>query len=219
MKIENLLPLLVPATFIALYLITSIFNRDAQPLPARKPKSLGPGFDPRAPRPYLPPRGSMGAGQVGSPGSTAARAVPPLREPDMVIQDVRTSTPLKEAEAALRRFTKSRKKSAAKLATTDASKSTSAGMSRSMGESIGDTVGSGLGLSPLALPPSPLLHQDVDPLSTYSRASVSTSKGPTTRDIDIKALVASPARLQEAWILSEILGPPLSLRGRGKGRS
>ena len=219
MRIDNLLPVLVPLMFIALWAITSIFNRDAQPLPTRTARPPGPGFDPRGQRPQFPQR-SMAMNdprQASSGGSAVAKAGAIPRDSDMMLMDFKSSSPSKEAEAGLRRFSKNRKKTGSKPSIKETS--TSSGMSRSMGESISETVGSGLALSPLALPPSPLLQQNSGPLSTMSVASTSTSQGPTTRELDIRSLLLSRSRLQEAWILSEVLRPPLALRIGGRQRT
>ena len=213
MRIENLLPFLVPLTFIALWAITSIFNRDAQPLPSRPVRPPGPGFDPRTQRPLFRP----GLAPNSLPPEAATRPVALPRGADMVLLDLKTSNPVKEGEAGLRRASKARKRGGAKPSKKEIP--TSSGMSRSLGESIGETVGAGQSLSPLSLPPSPLLEQNSSSLSTFEAASVSTSKGPSAREIDIRSLLRSRSRLQEAWILSEVLLPPLSLRKRGNGRA
>lgn len=213
MRIENLLPLLVPLTFIALWAITSIFNRDAQPLPSRLVRPPGSGLDPRTPRPQFRP----GLGTNPLPPETSSKPVSLPRGADMVLSDVRTSKLEKYPAAEPRLAHKARKRGTAKP--TKKEVSTSSGMSRSLGETIVESIGPGEGLSPLSLPPSPLLEQNSRSLSTFTAASVSTSKGPTAREIDIQSLIRSRTRLQEAWILSEVLLPPLSLRKGGRQRS
>src|SRR5438067_2114846 len=57
MHINNLIQFIVPLTFLAIWALTSLFNREAQPLPPRTgrvPNPLGPrpmGGPPAAPRP------------------------------------------------------------------------------------------------------------------------------------------------------------------------
>ena len=43
MKLEILLQFIVPLTFLAIWALTSLLNRDAQPLPPRPNRGLGPG--------------------------------------------------------------------------------------------------------------------------------------------------------------------------------
>src|SRR4051794_8102397 len=43
MRIENLIQFIVPLTFLAIWALTSLFNREAQPLPPRSGRVPGPG--------------------------------------------------------------------------------------------------------------------------------------------------------------------------------
>src|SRR5689334_15553821 len=43
MHIDNVVQLIVPLTFVAIWALTAIFNRDAQPLPPRQGRPPGPG--------------------------------------------------------------------------------------------------------------------------------------------------------------------------------
>src|SRR5215472_16137044 len=55
MRLEILLQFIVPLTFLAIWALTALLNRDAQPLPPRPNRGLGPG-GPRA-GVALPPAG------------------------------------------------------------------------------------------------------------------------------------------------------------------
>ncbi|MBV8609400.1 MAG: hypothetical protein JO034_18335, partial [Singulisphaera sp.] len=51
MRIDNLFQFIVPLTFLTIWALTSLFNREAQPLPPRSNRPPGPP----GPRPGLPP--------------------------------------------------------------------------------------------------------------------------------------------------------------------
>src|SRR4051812_14996454 len=53
MRFENIFQFIVPLTFFAIWALTSLFNREAQPLPPRSGRPLGPN-GPR-PMPSAPP--------------------------------------------------------------------------------------------------------------------------------------------------------------------
>ncbi len=100
MKLELLLQVIVPLTFLAIWALTSLLNRDAQPLPPRpgtRPPGSGPGMArsgyvppsrPDATRPTSPSRPSTSPGlDRSSPGrwtttTTTGRSSPSYRGGD-----------------------------------------------------------------------------------------------------------------------------------------
>src|SRR5438045_4143210 len=50
MRIDTLIPFIVPLLFLAIWALTSILNRDAQPLPPRPGRAPGTGVGPGAVR-------------------------------------------------------------------------------------------------------------------------------------------------------------------------
>ncbi len=95
MRLDILIQFIVPLTFLAIWALTSILNRDAQPLPPRPGRPVGPGgqrpparlpgqFDPRPAQPVQEPRppatspfAERPSGLIGS-GISPAAQTPPL---------------------------------------------------------------------------------------------------------------------------------------------
>src|SRR5262249_39983223 len=69
MRIENLIQFIVPLTFLAIWALTSLFNREAQSLPPRPGRPLGPN----GPRPQPPAQGPRAL--QGRPADAFAREV------------------------------------------------------------------------------------------------------------------------------------------------
>jgi hypothetical protein len=72
------------------------------------------------------------------------------------------------------------------------------------------------GLGPIVLPHSPLLSES----PTATSAPPETVGGSVTRapisSRDVRQLASAPARLREAFVLNELLKPPVALRGRDR---
>src|SRR5262249_37789374 len=97
MRLEILIQFIVPLTFLAIWALTSILNRDAQPLPPRPGRPVGPGgqrppnrlpgqLDPRPAQPLPEPLpaafsafGERPAGLTGSAVAPASQMAPVAR--------------------------------------------------------------------------------------------------------------------------------------------
>jgi hypothetical protein len=243
-RLDNLFQFIVPLTFLAIWALTSLFNREAQPLPPRGVRGPGPG-GPRpgmgmaGPRPPLERRVDGGlreqvAKRQASPGFERRVAPPgPVRSTDneiLIIENEPRRGPApstaRGAPASARRPARSRPTSGSTptkkiepATPRNLSASTSAAITGSSTMTMASQMGQPLALNPLALPPSPLL----------SPGSVDTSKGIDLKTAagdraglsaaDFRQMVRSRARLRESFILNEILQPPLSLRPGRRARS
>jgi len=76
MRLEFLLQFIVPLTFLAIWALTSLLNRDAQPLPPRPGAGRGPGSGPA--------RGGVGGGFAPSTRGDLTRSASPARPAPMV---------------------------------------------------------------------------------------------------------------------------------------
>lgn len=230
---------IVPLTFLAIWALTSLFNREAQPLPARAGRGLGPGGPrptpgPVGPRPSLDrrPNGSArdslvrtSAPRAADPRASRGLSVRAADDEILIIeQEPRRPSPSSSrgVAASPRRGGRARTSApiAPKKSETTAralSGSTSAAITGSSTTSMASQMGQPLALDPLVLPPSPLL----------SPGSVDTSKGEDVRapaapmtlgGADFQLLIRSRDRLRESFIMNEILQPPLALRGGHRPR-
>jgi hypothetical protein len=218
MKVDSMLPYLVTLGFLAIWALTHIFNREAEPLPPRagRPPN-GPGVRPQPPagparRPEPPMRWST------PPGGSPAARVPAGRvarlDDDIVILEVeppkRTPPPARPAATgSTRRAPRGRAPAgqAAKRPETPAGKPLGAPLSAT----IAPLVNRPVEFKPLALPQETL--QTVESSRKGEPAGATASAEPAaSRALDFAALARSPTRLRESFILSEILQPPVALR-------
>lgn len=222
MRLENLVQYIVPLTFLAIWALTSLFNRDAQPLPPRQGDGRGPGPD--GPRPSPRPTSSAMTDRRGErePSAPPSRVAPGdsggprrLRSLDegivVVESDPRRSpTPSQGgSRTTARRGSRGRSSqgTASRQAETPVPRALSAEMSRSHAPLLDHPEA----LSKLAAPSGPLSIAEtiLSPTSTTQAQAVSL---PRVDADGIRALVRSPERLREAFILAEVIQPPLSRR-------
>lgn len=191
MRIESLYPYIVPLTFLAIWALTSLFSRDAPPLPPRVGR----------------PPGSQGIAPV------VARSRPrPVDEVVVIEADKRrasSSTVARPPVTNARRVAKPRANTSAGLTNVEAS---SRALTDHVDGSTASTVGSSRRLTPLSLPPSPLnAPSTLAGTTTELIAPGTLDVHPLSAD---KAweLLRSPQRLREALVMSEILRPPRGMR-------
>lgn len=218
MRIDALYPYIVPLTFLAIWALTSLFNREAQPLPPRPGRPLGPpgpmpsggSFAPRGqePRPEFPLRGSQTA-RPRPPASTGVRGG--LNDKDDVLiisaEPRRPSSPRTPA-AGQRRGGKPRPVSSAGLQRVEAPQGRT--LTETLEGSAPGPIGQPERLSPLTLPPSPLSAP-----STLEGTSITDGRSAPSRPLsgdEIRKLLRTPQRLRETIILTAVLGPPLAAR-------
>lgn len=224
MRLNDLYPYIVPLTFLAIWALTSLFNRDAQPLPPRN--AGGRPFGPPGPAPGQRPapvrpgevRTEFASRFVNPPGQRPPYAPPPRPQQlgddkDIVIleTEVRKVPPgqggSRSSNAPGRKLQKPPK------------------APRSAGLKKADTTG---GLEHLERPPS-----SMPPATALTKLSIadsplnapSTLAGTKTESISraepdgraltsdqIRELFTSPQRLRESILLSMVIAPPPGAR-------
>ncbi len=209
----DLYPYLVPLGLIAIWALTSIFNRETQPLPPRTTtRPLGP--------PQLrptPTRPSPSMGNAQSPSRPGSR-----RDDDIVILDdaPRRSTGGRVGSTPGRRGTKARPSPASTPSKPEPIKQSLLSQSLIHPESPksiqAEVFSHTESLKPLSLPPSPLLTTPNDEAARTQADRALVSRTDSFSSAEIRKLTQTPARLREGFILAELLKPPVSLR---EGRS
>jgi len=218
MRFDNFYQFLVPLTFLAIWALTSLFNRDAQPLPPRTARPPGPG--PNGLRPTPAPRNA--AVNRPKPGNAAAPAKrgPARRGEDLlIIGDESRKRPAAPAAG------KDLPKKPAKARLNSQSPAEAAfdaraihSMGTSLSQSMPDERERPEALVRLTLPPSPLLSNFSGEAPGTDESRARAAEPDAIAAIDVRKLTRSPARVRESFILSELLQPPLALRNRPNAR-
>ena len=240
MRIEQLYQFIVPLMFLAIWAITSLFSKEAQPLPPRTSRPPGPG-GPNGPRP------GAGTGQSGmqpwraesfarenppprpNPGANPSRpSIRPLNsndgivilEPDPVPRRPQNASPQRPQADPRRPVAKDRRKPSVPNRPAEPIPPPQRTLGGSLASSMTSTMEPSQALTKLSLGAhdSPLVGTTND-LTQASAAAVSRPvdrAGPSAHTL--RNLLQSPERLQEMMILKEVLGPPVSLRRRSVRR-
>ena len=216
MGLEDVIRAIVPLSFLAIWALTSMFNRDAKPLPPRP--GFGPGAGgPPPPRPTLPPpelarEMKMRFGQLNqtsdgmtSPAIQARRPAAVIGGDDLLI--IRPESPRPQPKpGAPQRRTRSKPAAAAKSQPVEA-------------ELLGGSLGSNVSqqMQPIDLTRTNTPFIAVGNLSNTTTAA-SVAYGERSQGLtDVRIALMDPLRIREALIMNEILQPPMSLR-RKQGR-
>jgi hypothetical protein len=202
MRFDSFYQFLVPLTFLAIWALTSLFNREAQPLPPRSGRAPGPNGP------------SPAADRLSHASTARSGGVRPEDEIRIIDSEPRRSSPMPKprvAPPAARRSTKTRGQtpSTSKKAESSSSRSMGIPMSRSMAADMGTPQS----LIPLSLPPSPLLSNFSVEAPGTDESRARAAQPIAINAIEVRKLAASPARIRESFILSELMQPPLALRG------
>jgi hypothetical protein len=223
MRIDHLFQFIVPLTFLAIWALTSLFNREAQPLPPR----TGRAPNPAGPRPGgglpIPPRPPERRPESlnRDPNQRWANPPPPRRpsgRPDddiLIIESEprRTSptsaTPPRSGTAAPKRPARSRP-------APPAAKRPEPAPPRTLSSSMGGLT------HPLARLQEVDLHKDsqapLPPPEEHDLTKLPANDPPRTMfrpgaiSFDARGALVTPSTLREALILNEILRPPLAIR-------
>ena len=261
MRFEILVQFIVPLTFLAIWALTSLLNRDAQPLPPRpgrlpgqggvRPQNRasgqplqrlpGQGGPPRPPVPAAPrterPGGLIDLGSLQPPRDRALQR-PPIGKMDDAIVYIegepgsrgssRTSgTPtmpgVSSSQSPSRTSRGGQQRRQGRSRTAVGGATSPARTEPETHRALSDQVNQSLArqrTKPLELTPlnSPLGSLFV-PLSQSPAASQvgnwqSNMVQPTLTGLEIRKMLASPSKLREIALLSEILQPPVTLRRR-----
>ncbi len=207
MGLEDVIRAIVPLSFLAIWLLTSIFNRDAKPLPPRQ--GFGGPIGAAPPRPLQEPVVGRDVSMRWGPGSqsqesgfeTPVRRSPAeIREEDILVIRAEQPRPLMKVNPAQRR-TRSKPAPAKKAASIEA-------------ELLGGALGSNVSqqMKPIDLTRTNTPFTAVGDLSNKSHAA-EVAYGPRSQGLtDVRITLMDPARIREAFILNEILQPPVSRR-------
>jgi hypothetical protein len=239
MRIDNIFQFIVPLTFLAIWALTSLFNRDAQPLPPRTARLPEPN-GPQPPSGTAVSRGYQERRQEGSEGNRTVTRVTtnprPVRSPsprgyngvgdDIIVIDGEPRRPvaptsIRPSPPMARRGSKTRP--SAQPTAPKPEPATARALSGSMSLGASSHLDHQPGLKPLSLPQSsPLLPSN----QTAERGASQPHQGtpPTSALTAVRTLISSRERLRESYLASEVLfSRPLSLRNgplplRGKRR-
>jgi hypothetical protein len=213
MDLDILWKAIVPLTFLAIWALTALFNRDTKALPPRTQSSNNP-YGLRPTPPPAPPRSATiersPTIRWAAPGGGVSSAQKGGLDDDIVILDSpRTGRSGASKGVSPTRRSKPRPVQASKPNQSATARGGLAGVSQSVNQSIATTL-------------------TLQPLSETSIAtpvqSVTAATAATSIDVgDVKSGLAGvanafsdPKRLREAIIVSVILQPPVSLRGRSR---
>jgi hypothetical protein len=224
--LDGFLHYIVPLTFLAIWALTSLFNREAQPLPPRTVRPPGPP-DPKPgtkPSGYAPATTGRGDPSLRWSSPTAGDRPAtrrPVGRPDdeiLIIEETRrpaAQPPGRTNLGGSRRGTRSRP-----VPPSVASKRPEPASLRPLSGALGPSVpiaqqmGRPLELNPLSMPASPLMGTEARNLSKTVSEPTRMPDRPIPVTDDFRLLLSTPAKLREAIIVNEILQPPLALRRR-----
>jgi hypothetical protein len=222
MRLDNLVQYIVPLTFLAIWALTSLFNREAQPLPPRSGngRGPGPGGPPSGPRESVSPPArtgneTTGGFSTGPPDRAIAARPPRARDEEIVIieSDPRrpsAQTPARPVSGG-RRGTRGRTSAGtpAKRAEPTVSRALTAEMSHAHSPLVEHPTA----LKRLASAPAPLIVPDRRSSTAAETAHTRSKDSPAMTVSSVRALSRSPERLREAFVVAEVLfRPPLALR-------
>ncbi len=240
MRLDSLFPFIVPLTFLAIWALTSLLNRDAQPLPPR-PSRPGPGGGGSPPRPMNRPteaRPSPSRDWGGPPTRPRPLEKPrpvPLSglgrgargdEGILVLGDAdeprraggrSEPSPARQAPRAAKPARNTKGKPAAGTRPAVPPNEAPRALSSLVNQSMAEAKTRPLEITPLSSPLTPLLI----PLSRASSSLAAEKAAERPKGVpmeQIRSALSAPDRLRELALLTEILQPPLALRHTRRSR-
>jgi hypothetical protein len=227
---NTLFQFIVPLAFLAIWALTSLFNREAQPLP---PRAGGRPLDPNGPRPQpapgaprpgerrpdFPAREPADRWSAPSGQDRPASYRPQGREDGIVILEAQTRRPAPGAPGrpgTVKRAPRSKANPPAPAKRPEAS--TPRALSASMGQPIAPLVNRPVELKPLAgsQPASPLTSAETQTLTRPTAVASQAGAPGGVSAGDLRQWLASPAKVRDGVVLGEVLRRPPGLRGRGR---
>ena len=219
---DSLIRAIVPLSFMAIWALTSLFNRDSKPKPSAmtmppRPLNPGQGSGPRMGEPTL--RWSSTTSGTGSTAAPVKR--PPVRvggDDGIVILSSETKARAERLVAGqfstgngAKRPNKGKPVVPQRKPETTQTRTKLAGVSQNVNQHLTNST---IEMTPLvSMPPM----ASMSPLGLSSLPTVAPdSIGVVPLSVTARAL-ADPARLREAFVLNEILLPPVSMRSRRVG--
>jgi hypothetical protein len=240
MHIENMFQFIVPLIFVAIWALTAIFNREAQPLPPRpgRPPGPRPGGGIGPPR-ELEPRAegltreaplrwsSPPAAAPAAPGGLTRGRPFGGRDEEILIIRSEPAPPRTPGARSPGGSPSTRRAGRSRPAPSPPPQRSEAARPRGtlgapLAQNVPLSIAQPAELGPLASPLSALAPegtiQSVTAAQPTAPAARSSSSPPSQPAIELGLLTVSPARLREAFVLSELLQPPLALRRRTGGQ-
>jgi len=216
MDLDILWKAIVPLTFLAIWALTALFNRDAKPLPSRTQSSNNP-YGPR-PTPATPSPRPAPVDRTPpirwAPSTTSSTTTPRAGGNDddiVILESSRTVRPNPTKGVSPTRRAKPKTPQTSRTAENPAV-STRAGLA-GVSQSVNQHITKTLTLQPLSESSIATPVQSV----TAAIASRSIDVGDVKRGLaGVAAAFSDPKRLREAIIVNEILKPPIALRGRSR---
>jgi hypothetical protein len=203
---QLILRAIVPISFVAIWALTALFNKESKGFPARPPGPPTPAGGPRPGDPTVrwgPPAGSP---------STIRRV--PIGDDDILIIPNDPSRPTRVVPAranqgiGVRRQVKTRQvPPPAKKAEPVVTRAKLAGVSQNVNQSLARPIE----LTPLTTI-APMATTSGSDLANAPSAPSKTSAVVTVSTL--RPLMGDPIRLREAFIVNELFRPPVALRGR-----
>jgi len=207
---QVILRAIVPISFAAIWVLTNLFNRESKGFPTRNvppPANLGPRPNEPTMR-WTPPAASAASG---------TRRVP-IGDDDILIIQNDPARPARPAQtrplqvSGVRRVAKTRQPTPApKKAEPTSTTPKLAGVNQNVNQQLARPIG----LTPLTT---------IAPMATSTStelANAPSAPSKTSAVVTISTLIPlmnDPRRLREAFIVNDLLQPPLALRGRRGGR-
>ena len=210
-NIDNLIKYLVPFSFLAIWAITSLLNRETKPAPARRPIGDRPGS--LGNRPGEP---TLRWGAPNSSGSSARDRRTTLGTDDDIVilssDDARLSRPPRpkpNPPATTRRTARTRPQSRpARVPQAAPTPSLVSGVNQSINQQLATSID---------LAPLPSIDRNLAAETIPAGLPPPPSAAPVP-GVRLAALLTDPERVREALLIREILGPPVSLRPRADRR-
>jgi hypothetical protein len=241
-----LLQFTVIMAILLIWALTSLLSREAQPLPPRTRRAPGPeGL--RAAPPARMDRTTGPARYLGAeipPIASAERRAPARLEPPVTLgrpvsaddgiiileSDSRSRSQAAGATAGstagsrLSRGSQARRSARGRPQNTTAAKPTDVTRPRALTtlvtQSMAQKKARRLEITPLSAPLAPLsspLHQITGTATPLDPGKTPAAIPPIHADA-LRAMLAQPTRIREAFLISEILQPPVALRRSSRGR-
>ena len=216
-NLDQMIRLIVPLSFLAIWAITSLFNRESKPTPIRPP-----GANPLGPRPGEPTMRWGPPPPGNSPTNGPVRRGARNGDDDDILV-IRSNTPARPGQTrpnqggggaiGLRRGAKVKPVAApAKRAESVSTRPKLAGVTQNVNQQLTRSM---LDLSPLITAAPSATSTTVGLSTALSAPAKSTYIVPSTV---LAISLRDPTRLREAFLVNELLQPPLALRGKGHHR-
>ena len=209
---------IVPLSFMVFWALSSLFNRDGKPKP---PAQRMPNLPPRPaggvrPAPPTQRWGTPGQQPSPAPALPATRPARPAGDDGIVILSSETRPPREgigrsSVNLASKRPSKGKPVVPQRKAEPTPARPGLAGVSQNVNQHLANAT---IEMAPLSGMPSVATATAVDLGMTAGRAADSSITGPRSA---VAWSLADPIRLREAFVINEILQPPVSMRNRRIG--